>query len=150
MDSHGDTGLGGERLPQVIRCADVAIDLRRRVVTLQGKRVDLNGAYLTALFLLVERSPTAVPKGELATAAGTSEDSLYKVIETVRKALGDTSEPRRLIVNERSVGYRFIGEVSPAATDQRPNWASAKGGGLAPEMGQVISDALGTAPTAIR
>jgi DNA-binding winged helix-turn-helix (wHTH) protein len=150
MDSQGDTGLGGERLPPVIRCADVAIDLRRRVVTLQGRRVDLNEAYLNALFLLVERSPAAVPKGELATAAGTSDDSLYKVIETVRKALGDTSEPRRLIVNERSVGYRFIGEVSPAAADQRPNGASAKGDGSPPEVGQSISDVPGAAPSAIR
>ncbi len=80
--------------------------------------LDLSEAYLAALFLLVERSPRTAPKAELAKAAGTTEDTLYKVMETIRRALGDTEEPRRLIVTERGVGYRFIGELTCPVTER--------------------------------
>jgi DNA-binding winged helix-turn-helix (wHTH) protein len=38
-----------------------------------------------------------------------SEQSLPKAIEIIRQALGDTEDPRKFIVTERGLGYRFIG-----------------------------------------
>jgi len=123
MDSQGDTRLGNEPVPPVLHCEELVFDLERRSVTLQGKRIQLSEPYLIALFLLIEKSPAAVPKSELAKAAETSEDTLYKVIETVRKALRDTEEPRKFIANERGVGYRFIGDASQTSSDAKPGGA---------------------------
>ncbi len=117
MSSQGVRPRTGD-LELVVRCCgDVTFDFARRVVIRGSAPLDLSEAYLAALFLLVERSPNSVSKGELGKAAGTSEDTLYKVIETIRRALGDTGEPRRLIVTERGVGYRFIGELISPTTD---------------------------------
>ena len=120
MATHGHEPAGKNPVPPLVQCGDLKFDFARRVLTRQDIPIDISGAYLNALFLLVERSPTAVPKAELTAAAGTTEETLYKVIETIRKAIGDTEEPRRLIVTERGIGYRFIGmptlAVAPGST----------------------------------
>src|ERR1035438_8811286 len=84
---------------QVVCCEDLAFDFVRWAVTRRKMPIDIPKAYLNPLFLLVDRRPKAVPRSDLALAAGTSEDTLYKVVEVIRKAVGDVEAPRTLIVN---------------------------------------------------
>lgn len=109
MDSSENPQYKNDYTSSVHYCGDLAFDFASRAVIRPDKRTKLPEAYFNALVLLLESSGKLVPKAELAKVAGTSEDSLYKVIEILRKALGDTDEPRRLVVTERGLGYRFVG-----------------------------------------
>jgi DNA-binding winged helix-turn-helix (wHTH) protein len=109
MGSSENTHYKNDSTPLVHRCGDLAFDFASRSVIRPDKRTNLPEAYFNALVVLLESNGKLVPKAELAKVAGTSEDTLYKVIEILRKALGDTDEPRRLILTERGLGYRFVG-----------------------------------------
>jgi len=109
MNSSENTQYKNDFTSSIHHCGDLAFDFASRAVIRPDKRTNLPEAYFNALVVLLESNGKLVPKAELAKVAGTSEDTLYKVIEILRKALGDTEEPRRLILTERGLGYRFVG-----------------------------------------
>lgn len=118
-----------DRKLEILFCGDLEFDFRRRIVSRNGIPLNLSEDYRNVILLLVERSPDSVRSAELAEAAGWSGSSFYKVIEAIRAAVGDAERPPRLIVNERGVGYRFIGEVAAAEP------GIAGGGSRSPEGG---------------
>jgi Tol biopolymer transport system component len=105
-------------LPQLC-FGTVIIDRVRRILIRDGQRVDLSEAYWNALMLLVDGRPNVIAKGELQQVLQLSEQSLPKAIEIIRQAFGDTEDPRKFIITERGLGYRFIGIELAQPTSRR-------------------------------
>ncbi len=95
--------------PDVLRVADMELDLRRRRVTRAGKRIDLTAKEFALLELLLRRHDEVLPRSLIASQVWDMNfDSDTNVIEVavrrLRAKIDDGFEPK-LIHTIRGMGY---------------------------------------------
>jgi two-component system copper resistance phosphate regulon response regulator CusR len=95
--------------PQVMRVADMELDLQRRRVTRSGKRIDLTAKEFALLELLLRRHDEVLPRSLIASQVWDMNfDSDTNVIEVavrrLRAKIDDGFEPK-LIHTVRGMGY---------------------------------------------
>ena len=95
--------------PQVLRVADMELDLQRRRVTRSGKRIDLTAKEFALLELLLRRHDEVLPRSLIASQVWDMNfDSDTNVIEVavrrLRAKVDDGFEPK-LIHTVRGMGY---------------------------------------------
>jgi DNA-binding winged helix-turn-helix (wHTH) protein len=105
---------------------DCVFDAGRRELTRQGRKTPLSPKAFRLLEVLVERRPQAVPKAELRdllwpdmTAGGTT---LARLVNEVRKALGDPARSPRMIRTAQRFGYAFVA----SAVEEKPGEQEAR------------------------
>jgi DNA-binding winged helix-turn-helix (wHTH) protein len=105
-----------------LRFGEYVMDAEARELRKGGARVPLGPKALQLLALLMESRPRALSHGELKDALwpGTyvGYTSLAGIVREVRRAIGDTSRPARLIRTVSRFGYAFSGH---AEVDREPN-----------------------------
>jgi two-component system, OmpR family, copper resistance phosphate regulon response regulator CusR len=94
---------------EVLRAADLELDLRRRRVTRSGKRIDLTAKEFALLELLLRRQGEVLPRSLIASQVWDMNfDSDTNVIEVavrrLRSKVDDDFEPK-LIKTVRGMGY---------------------------------------------
>lgn len=91
------------------------VDPRQQVIYRGPTQLPLGARSLRLLAHLVRNSGRLVTKQELLEAvwpdAHVSEAVIKKSVAEIRRILGDPAESPQFIVNERGVGYRFIGAI---------------------------------------
>ena len=106
------------------RFAGFEIDAGERLLTENGRRIDLNARYFDALHLLVANAGALVAKqrflDEVWRGVPVTDEALTQCIRFLRKALGDDAARPRLIETVPKHGYRFIAEIERADNRRRP------------------------------
>jgi len=102
---------------EVLRVADLELDLRRRRVTRSGKRIDLTAKEFALLELLLRRRGEVLPRSLIASQVWDMNfDSDTNVIEVavrrLRSKMDDDFEPK-LIRTVRGMGYVLETQESP-------------------------------------
>lgn len=96
------------------------LDLQRRGLYKEGKRIHLTSKPFEILISLIENRGRPVEKRELIDAVWNgvyvTEDSLVQAIVEIRRALGDNKDDPRFIKTVPRQGYRFVSEVFPASS----------------------------------
>ena len=100
---------GKSKEPEVLRVADMELDLLRRRVTRSGKRIDLTAKEFALLELLLRRHDEVLPRSLIASQVWDMNfDSDTNVIEVavrrLRAKVDDGFEPK-LIQTVRGMGY---------------------------------------------
>jgi two-component system copper resistance phosphate regulon response regulator CusR len=103
--------------PEVLRMADMELDLLRRRVTRSGKRIDLTAKEFALLELLLRRHDEVLPRSLIASQIWDMNfDSDTNVIEVavrrLRAKIDDNFEPK-LIHTVRGMGYVLETPESP-------------------------------------
>lgn len=105
------------REPEVLRIADLELDILRRRVVRAGKRIDLTAKEFALLELLLRRRGEVLPRSLIASQIWDMNfDSDTNVIEVaVRRLRAKIDEPfePRLIRTVRGMGYVLDGENTP-------------------------------------
>ncbi len=92
----------------------LTVDITARIVTVDGKRVDMSPKEYDLLFYMVENKGIALSRDKLITAVWGydyygDERTLDTHIKLLRKSLGAYSD---MIVTLRGMGYRFEGDTA--------------------------------------
>jgi two-component system copper resistance phosphate regulon response regulator CusR len=100
---------GKSKEPELLRAADLELDLLRRRATRAGKRIDLTAKEFALLELLLRRQGEVLPRSMIASQVWDMNfDSDTKVIEVavrrLRAKIDDDFEPK-LIQTVRGMGY---------------------------------------------
>jgi DNA-binding winged helix-turn-helix (wHTH) protein len=94
------------------------LSVRRRILSRRGSPVALTGRAFDLLTALIDSSAAVVTKDELMRrvwgAIVVEENNLHVQIAAVRRALG---AGERYIVTIHGRGYRFVGDLRPAADE---------------------------------
>ena len=102
-------GRGGGLDSNVLRVADLELDLLRRRVTRGGKRIDLTAKEFGLLELLMRRQGEVLPRSLIASQVWDMNfDSDTNVIEVAMRRLllkVDDGQPVKLIQTVRGMGY---------------------------------------------
>ena len=102
-------GRGGGLNSNVLRVADLELDLRRRRVTRGGKRIDLTAKEFGLLELLMRRQGEVLPRSLIASQVWDMNfDSDTNVIEVAMRRLRlkvDDGQSVKLIQTVRGMGY---------------------------------------------
>jgi Tol biopolymer transport system component/DNA-binding winged helix-turn-helix (wHTH) protein len=100
------------------------VDTVGRTLLQNGTPVPLNSKAFDTLMLLVSNAGATVAKETLLEAVwpgvAVEENNLNQAVSALRKALGDTTSPRRFIITVPNRGYRFVRPVT-----MRPSVARA-------------------------
>lgn len=88
------------------------INFARHTALVDGKQIHLSPIESRLLFCLIQNEGKVVTNDQLLRRAWNYQDeggleSLWVRMSTLRRKLGDTTEPARYIITERGVGYRF-------------------------------------------
>ena len=93
------------------------LDDERRLLVRQEQRIGMEPKAFDVLVYLVENRERVVSKDDLLRQfwadAFVGDAALNRCIMLVRKAVGDTDAPRRLIETHHRRGFRFIASVEP-------------------------------------
>ena len=119
---------------QVIRLADLTVDLQRRTVRRAGKRLPVKGRSFQLMQALLERYPETAGHRELMEGVWkglvVTPDTLSQRVRLLRKALGDPGGDAGYIVSVHGQGYRLAQaprpetQPTPASTwPQALRWA---------------------------
>src|SRR6202140_2334777 len=116
-----DLGKGRESSPAdgyLYRFGQFALDSRKRTVSRADSPISLTPKSFDVLLFLAQNPNRLVTKEELLQAVWgdtfVEEGNLTQYVYYLRKALGDNSEDRRLIVTIARKGYQFTADVSVA------------------------------------
>ena len=98
--------------PEVLRAADVEVDVRRRHVRVAGRPVELTPTEYDLLCALVREPGRAFTRGQLLTALhGVAVESYERAIDAhvknLRRKLEPTPGRPRYLLTVHGVGYRF-------------------------------------------
>jgi TolB-like protein len=122
---------------------DFVLDQDRRELTLRGHVVAVGPQVFDLLLLFVSNPDRVVSKDELLEGVWSgrivSESTITSHINAVRKAIGDTGEEQRLVRTVARKGYRFVGQVRIADSEQAP----------APDIDRQPAPARLAAPSAL-
>jgi len=110
-----------EPAPATLAFDTVEIDLGRRLVTLEGRRVHLTKTEYALLEALVTNPGKLLTHQWLLRRVwgpGYSQESHYLrvYVRALRRKLGDAAAAPRLILTEPGVGYRWIGEPTSSGS----------------------------------
>jgi predicted ATPase/DNA-binding winged helix-turn-helix (wHTH) protein len=118
MDEAGDSSADVARAiagAQSYSFGPFELSTARQLLTVNGQPVRLGSRAMSILSALVERPGELVSKDDLLASAWPSthveEGNLRVHIAALRRALGDSSELPRYIVNVAGRGYRFVASV---------------------------------------
>lgn len=107
-------GLEGDAM--VYRFGDYILDPDRHELLHQGERVELRPKVFQVLAYLVENRDRAISREELVTEIwegdSISEAALSTLVKLARQAVGDTGRRQRCILTLRSIGFRWVGDVT--------------------------------------
>ncbi len=108
---------GAAKEAEILRAADLELDLRRRRVTRSGRRIDLTAKEFALLELLLRRQGEVLPRSLIASQVWDMNfDSDTNVIEVavrrLRSKMDDGFEPK-LIRTVRGMGYVLETQESP-------------------------------------
>lgn len=102
-----------------------ALDRANRLLTREGKPVELGSRYLDALMLLLETPGALVTKDrfmeEVWRGIPVTDEALTQCIRTLRRALGERAGEARFIETVPKHGYRFVAEVGAPSPAVRAN-----------------------------
>jgi DNA-binding winged helix-turn-helix (wHTH) protein len=100
---------------------DCRLDVEARRLFRGAREVEISPKAFELLKVLVETRPRALSKAELLERVWrdvyVSDAALARVINQVRRAVGDSARRPRIIRTVHSFGYAFVGEVVDAAAD---------------------------------
>jgi two-component system copper resistance phosphate regulon response regulator CusR len=100
---------GGSREPDILRVADLELDLLRRRAQRRGQRIDLTAKEFALLELLMRRQGEILPRSLIASQVWDMNfDSDTNVVEVAIKRLRnkiDEGHEHRLITTVRGMGY---------------------------------------------
>lgn len=104
-----DAGAAG---PEVMRVADVEVDVRRMRVSVAGKPVDLTPTEFQLLMALVREPGRVFTRGQLLDVVhGVAVDSYERAIDAhvknIRRKIEPTPGRHRYVLTVHGVGYRF-------------------------------------------
>jgi len=102
-----------EAVSEVLRIADLEIDVGSRSVKLAGELIELTGLELDLLLALARRAGRVVPRDSLLTLAGRGDTAVAGRtvdvhISHLRSKLSDDSKSPRRIRTVRGVGYMLV------------------------------------------
>jgi len=101
--------------PHVYRFADFRLDEANRLLTRAGKQISVPARSFDSLLMLLRRHGQLVTKTEMMDVVWANsfveESNLTVAISTLRRALGEDPNDRKLIQTVSGRGYRFIGDV---------------------------------------
>lgn len=102
-----------EAVSELLRIADLEIDVSSRSVRVGGAPVELTGLELDLLLALARRAGRVVPRDSLFTLAGRGDTQVAGRtvdvhISHLRSKLGDDSKSPRRIRTVRGVGYMLV------------------------------------------
>jgi DNA-binding winged helix-turn-helix (wHTH) protein/tetratricopeptide (TPR) repeat protein len=111
--------------PVILRFGVFEVDVRAGELRKRGIRIKLQDQPFHVLTVLLQQSGEVVTREELRSKIWPSDtfvefdNSLNKVINKLREALGDSADSPRFIETLPRRGYRFIAQVT--AVDRRPS-----------------------------
>jgi Tol biopolymer transport system component/DNA-binding winged helix-turn-helix (wHTH) protein len=128
-----------------IRFAEFEADLKSQELFRDGTVVRLPNQSFTALAMLLERAGELVSREELRARLWPGnrvvefEQGLNAVINRLREALGDSADQPKYIETLPRRGYRFIGQLAPAASLEPapPQSATAANSAPSPPSGRM-------------
>src|SRR5689334_20551603 len=92
------------------------LEVAKRLITKDGRALDVGGRALDVLVALVEQAGTVVSKNELMSKVWpdvrVDEGSLRVQVGTLRKELGDGQAGARYLITVPGQGYCFVAPVS--------------------------------------
>ncbi len=107
---------------------EFVLDTVARTLTRNAQDVHLPQRPFAILEWLIRERDRVVTRNELLDkfweGHDVYDDALRKCIGSIRKALGDTSRPARLIETRYGGGYRFIGEVKVVSTNSLSSFST--------------------------
>ncbi len=116
--SHRRTGRGSPAGPQRLRFGVFDLDTGNRELRRRGLRVKLQQKPFQILNLLLAQAGRFVTRAQLAGHLWPDlhvnfDRSLNTAVNSLRRALGDSSENPRFIETKAGLGYRFIAPIEP-------------------------------------
>ena len=107
-----------------IRFEDFEADLIERKLYRNGEPVELQSKGFAFLAALLQRPGETVSRYELASELWPGvyvqvDQGLNSAVRKVRRALADSAYAPRFIQTIGSIGYRFIGRIRSAESDER-------------------------------
>lgn len=103
-----------------LRFGDCVLDTAARQLVRRGRSVALSPKAFETLKLLIEERPRALSKGEILervwSGVFVSDASLTRVINELRRGLGDRARSATTIRTVHAFGYAFAAEVEEGAT----------------------------------
>src|SRR5207245_6433950 len=107
-----NAGTGGVAGPEVLRAADVEVDLTRLRVRVSGRPVDLTPTEFQLLAAFVREPGRVFTRGQLLDAVhGVAFESYERAIDAhvknIRKKIEPTPGRPRYLLTVHGVGYRF-------------------------------------------
>lgn len=108
--------------PVIYRFGGFELDSAERQLRRDGAELPLNARYLDALILLVRERGQLVTKDRFMDAVWrgipVTDEALTQCIRTLRRTLGDEAGDPRFIATVPKFGYRFVGAIEGAGTQQ--------------------------------
>lgn len=106
-----------------VRLGDFVLDRTQRVLLRGGAEVALEPKVFDCLDLLVSEAGKLVSMERLRAGlwpgVHVGEGALRRIINELRKALGDTGSAQAMIRTRKGLGYVFVGEVTPEPAARR-------------------------------
>jgi DNA-binding winged helix-turn-helix (wHTH) protein len=107
-----------------IRFGDCVLDPETRELLRRGKTAAVSPKAFRLLEVLIERRPRAVKKDELQDllwpGVFVAEGNLSRLMNELRKSIGDDAEKPRYIRTVHGFGYAFFGEAAGEAASRPP------------------------------
>ncbi len=108
------TAPGAGSTPRVLTGGGVRLDLDARRAWVDGVEIELTPKEFDLLALLMQEAGRAVRREDIMTQVWDEHwwgptRTLDTHVSTLRRKLGDTTDPPRLVVTVRGVGFRFEG-----------------------------------------
>src|SRR5512133_249181 len=98
-----------------LRFADCRVDIEARTLERAGESVPLSPKAFQLLLLLLEQRPRALSQAQLRDAlwpdAHVGYTSLAQLVTELRRGIGDTDRPPRLVRTVSRFGYAFAEPV---------------------------------------
>ena len=117
-------------MSQNINFLDFTLDTQQHSLSMAGKRIEISSTAYKLLIYLLKNPGKTIPRNELTAHVWpdriVTETSLDKLIQRLRKTLGDTGQHKEIIRTIHGVGFVFLPDVqiiedtvSPTKTDNK-------------------------------
>ena len=130
----------------IYRFADCALDTQLHLLHRAGLSTRLTPKVFEVLCYLIEHRDRVVSKQELCDQVweglAISDATLESCLRTVRISVGDSGQAQRIIQTQRGYGYRFVVDVTMAASDG----GIEEGSALPPVLSDPLEERAPTLP----
>jgi TolB-like protein/DNA-binding winged helix-turn-helix (wHTH) protein len=105
----------------IVELGPFRLDTARRILARDGRPLGISSRAFDILVLLVEHRDRVMTKDEIIARVWrgvvVEENNLAVQVSALRRALGEADLDAPLILTVPGTGYRFVGQVSPAARE---------------------------------